>query len=113
MLAVISPQVARTPRETEAPAAMPFEMLRDFGNTVAESYGLVFTLPDDLRAIYLKFGIDLAKGNGDGTWRLPVPARFVVDRAGVIRSVDADPDYTRRSEPAATIDVLRTLRCGP
>jgi peroxiredoxin len=109
-LAVISPQVARTPRETEAPAAMPFEMLKDFGNTVAESYGLVFTLPDDLRSIYLKFGIDLAKGNGDGTWRLPVPARFVVDRGGVIRSVDADPDYTRRSEPAATIDVLRTLR---
>ena len=89
---------------------MPFEMLRDMGNTVAESYGLVFTLPDDLRAIYLTFGIDLAKGNGDGTWRLPVPARFVVDRAGAIRSVDADPDYTRRSEPAATIELLETLR---
>ena len=89
---------------------MPFEMLRDMGNTVAESYGLVFTLPDDLRAIYLTFGIDLAKGNGDGTWRLPVPARFVVDRTGVIRSVDADPDYTRRSEPAATIELLETLR---
>ncbi len=85
---------------------MPFEMLRDLGNTVAEAYGLVFTLPDDLRAIYLTFGIDLAKGNGDGTWRLPVPARFVVDRARVIRSVDADPDYTRRPEPAATIDIL-------
>ena len=89
---------------------MPFEMLRDVGNTVAEAYGLVFTLPDDLRAIYLKFGIDLAKGNGDGTWRLPVPARFVVDRAGVIRSVDADPDYTRRPEPSATVDILKTLR---
>jgi peroxiredoxin len=102
--------VTRTPRETEEPAAMPFEMLRDAGNTVAETYGLVFTLPDDLRAIYLKFGIDLAKGNGDGTWRLPVPARFVVDRAGVIRSVDADPDYTRRPEPAATVEILRSLR---
>ena len=107
---MISPQVARTPRETDEPVAMPFEMLRDFGNAVAEAYGLVFTLPDDLRAIYQKFGIDLAKGNGDGTWRLPVPARFVIDRAGVIRSVDADPDYTRRPEPAATIEVLRTLR---
>ena len=89
---------------------MPFEMLRDLGNTVAEAYGLVFTLPDDLRAIYLTFGIDLAKGNGDGTWRLPVPARFVVDRARVIRSVDADPDYTRRSEPAATVEISRMLR---
>jgi peroxiredoxin len=104
--------VTRTPRETADPAPMPFTMLRDSGQRVAEAYGLVFTLPDDLRAIYQGFGIDLAKGNGDGTWRLPVPARFVVDRDGVIRSVDADPDYTRRPEPAATVAVLRSLRAS-
>ena len=109
-LVVVSPQVARTPRETEEPRALPFETLRDHGNQVAEKYGLVFTLPDDLQAIYTKFGIDLAKGNGDGTWRLPIPARFVVDRGGIIRQADADPDYTRRSEPAATVEVLKTLR---
>jgi peroxiredoxin len=77
---------------------------------VADAYGLVFTLPDDLREIYLKLGIDLARGNGDGTWRLPVPARFVMDRLGVIRAIDADPDYTRRPEPADTVAVLRRLR---
>ena len=64
--------------------------------------GLVFTLPEELQKIYAKFGIDLPTGNGDGTWRLPIPARFVIDRAGVIRAVDADPDYTRRPEPAQT-----------
>ena len=109
-LAVISPQVARTLRETEEPKALPFEVLHDFGNRVADAYGLAFALPDDLRAIYLKLGIDLAQGNGDGTWRLPVPARFVIDREGIIRAVDADPDYTRRPEPAQTVEVLRTLR---
>ncbi len=77
---------------------------------MAEAYGLVFMLPDDLRAIYERLGIDLARGNGDGTWRLPVPARFVIDRGGVIRAVDADPDYTRRPEPAETVDALRRLR---
>jgi peroxiredoxin len=87
-----------------------FEMLRDLGNRVAEAYGLAFTLPHDLREIYLKFGIDLALGNGDGTWRLPIPARFVVDRQGVIRAVDADPDYTRRSEPSRTVEILEGLR---
>jgi peroxiredoxin len=86
------------------------EALRDFGNGVAEAYGLAFTLPPDLREIYLKFGIDLPKGNGDGTWRLPMPARFVIDREGIIRSVDADPDYTRRPEPAATVAILKELR---
>ena len=85
-------------------------MLRDFGNRVAESYGLVFTLSDDLREIYMTFGIDLARGNGDDTWRLPVPARFVIDRQGIVRTVDADPDYTRRPEPAETVTTLERLR---
>jgi len=102
--------VARTPRETEEPKALSFDLLRDHGNRVAEAYGLAFTLPDDLREIYVKFGIDLAKGNGDGTWRLPMPARFVIDRQGIIRAVDADPDYTRRPEPARTVEILRELR---
>ena len=105
--------MARTPRETEEPKPLSFEMLRDFGNRVAEAYGLVFTLPDDLREIYLKFGIDLAQGNGDGTWRLPVPARFVIDRQGIICAVDADPDYTRRPEPTQTVEVLKGLGGAP
>jgi peroxiredoxin len=106
---VVSPQVARTRRETEEPRPMTYEVLRDLGNRVAEQYGLVFTLPEALQAIYARFGIDLPTGNGDGTWRLPIPARFVIDRAGIIRTVDADPDYTRRPEPARTIEVLRRL----
>ena len=106
---VISPQVARTPRETDEPKPFSFEMLRDFGNRVAEAYGLAFTLPEDLQAIYQKFGIDLPRGNGDGTWRLPVPARFVIDRGGIIRAVDADPDYTRLPEPAHTVEALKKL----
>ena len=101
--------MARTPRETEEPKPFAYEMLRDLGNQVAEQYGLAFTLPADLQEIYLKFGIDLARGNGDGTWRLPVPARFVIDRQGIIRAVDADPDYTRRPEPARTVEVLEKL----
>ena len=88
---------------------MSLEMLRDAGNRVAQSYGLVFTLPDELQRIYLGFGIDLPRANGDGTWRLPVPARFVIDRDGIIRAVDADPDYTHRPEPAATLEVLARL----
>ena len=102
--------MTRTPRETEEPKPFPFEMLRDAGNQVAAKYGLVFTLPDDLREIYLKFGIDLARGNGDGTWRLPIPARFVIDRHCTIRAADADPDYTRRPEPAQTVEILRGMK---
>ena len=76
---------------------------------MAAAYGLVYTLPEDLQRVYLGFGIDLPKANGDDSWTLPIPARFVVDRDGIIRAADADPDYTHRSEPADTIAVLRRL----
>ena len=57
-----------------------------------------------------ELGIDPARGSGDGTWRLPMLARFVIDREGIIRAVDADPDYTRRPEPAHAVEILRRLK---
>ncbi len=77
---------------------------------MARKFGLVYTLPDDLRQVYLKFGIDLAQANGDDSWTLPMPGRFLIDRTGTIRAAYADPDYTRRPDPARTIDALRALR---
>ena len=73
-------------------------------------YGLAFTLPDDLRDVYLNtFKNDLAKRNGEPSWQLPMPARFVIDRGGIIRAADVDPDYTVRPEPEATVAILKTL----
>jgi peroxiredoxin len=80
---------------------------------VAKQFGLVFTLPEDLRKVYVGFGIDLAKANGDASWTLPMPARYVVDRTGTIRAADVDPDYTHRTEPAETVAALRALSEGP
>jgi peroxiredoxin len=85
-------------------------MLRDRGNEVAHRYGLVFTLPEDLRRVYAGFGLDLPEINGSGDWTLPVPARFVIDREGIVRDAAADPDYTRRPEPARTLEVLARLK---
>jgi peroxiredoxin len=107
---VISPQVAKLSREGENQPPLPFLLLRDPGNKVAALYGLVYRLPEDLKQIYLKLGIDLAKANGDDSWTLPMPARFVIDHGGTIHQADADPDYTHRPEPARTIEILKSLR---
>lgn len=88
---------------------LTFEILSDPGNKLAQSYGLVFTLPKDLREVYLKFGIDLPLYNGDESWALPMPARFIIDQEGVIRYAEYDPDYTERPEPEHTIDALKQL----
>jgi len=86
-----------------------FDILRDPGNEVALAYGLRWVVPDDLKELYKTFGIDLAETNGDTSWTLPLPGRFIIDRAGVVQYAHADPDYTRRPEPQETIERVRRL----
>ncbi len=71
--------------------------------------GLWFKLPDDLKAAYLSFGNDLAVRNGEASCTLPMPGRFVVDRGGVVRAADVDPDYESRPEPQQTVDDIKAL----
>jgi peroxiredoxin len=92
--------------------ARTFAVVIDRGNTVARQYGLVHGFPPELRALYLQFGIDLAAHNADDSWTLPLPATFVIDRHGIIRSADVRVDYRNRAEPAETIEVLQRLRAG-
>jgi len=47
--------------------------------------------------------------DGDPSWQLPVPARFVIDRKGIVCSVEADPDYRYRPEPETTLEILRKV----
>jgi peroxiredoxin len=92
--------------------ARTFAVVIDRGNTVAQQYGLVHGFPPELRTLYRRFGIDLAVHNADDSWTLPLPATFVIDQQGIIRSADVRVDYRNRAEPAETIAVLRRLRAG-
>lgn len=86
---------------------LKFQVLSDLGNTVARQYGLVWTLPDRVRAFYAKIGLDLERSNGDASWELPIPGNFIVARDGTILDVFAEPDYRLRQEPADVVAVLR------
>jgi peroxiredoxin len=105
----ITPQVAEASRTLIEKQGIGFDLLSDPGNAYAARLGLRFTLPDDLKAVYLSFGLDLAVRNGEPSWTLPMPGRFVVDRSGVVRAADVDPDYERRPEPQKTVDDVKTL----
>jgi peroxiredoxin len=108
-LVAVSPQLEKYNLKLIAEKVLTFEVLSDPANLVASKFNLLFTLPEDLREVYLSFGIDLAKFNGDESWTLPMPARFVIDQGGVIRAADVNPDYTVRPEPGATVEVLKSL----
>jgi peroxiredoxin len=109
-LVAISPQLPEHNRELIRTRGLTFEILSDTGNEVAAAFGLRFTLPDYLRAVYATFPLDIAAYNGDASWTLPMPGRFVIDRRGIIRYAESDPDYTTRPEPEDTLAALRALR---
>lgn len=108
-LVAVSPELPDSSLTTAERNELRFEVLTDVGNAAARSFGLVFRLDDELIPIYRdRFGIDLAATNGDDSWELPVPGTFVIAPDRTIRLSHADPDYTRRLEPDAILDALRT-----
>ena len=92
---------------------LTFDVLSDAGNQVAAQFGLKFRVSDAARKVYHEtFKLDIEKFNGDASWTLPIPARFIVDQGGVIRYAQADPDYTTRPDPDETLHALRALPRG-
>jgi peroxiredoxin len=108
-LIVLTPQLQEFTGPGAEQQKLTFPILTDPGNKVGEAYGLAFRLPDDLVEVYQAIGVDLPRFNGDASWRLSMPARVVIRRDGTVASAEADPDYTRRPEPEATLAVLRGL----
>ena len=89
---------------------LPFEVLTDRGNQVANTFKVAFTLPDSMRWVYKDiFKLDLPAFNGDDSWALPMPSRFIVDQQAVIRAADVNLDHTVRPETDTAIEVLKVL----
>lgn len=63
-------------------------------------------LPHDLKELYQNFGIDLPRYNGDNSWKLPVPSRFITDQDGFVIDSEVNPDYTVRPDPEQILEIL-------
>ena len=112
-LIAISPERPEFLRPMIEKNKLTFDILGDAGNQVAAQFELKFTISDAVRNVYQNtFKLDLPRFNGDASWTLPMPARFIVDRGGIIRYAQADPDYTTRPEPDETLQAFGALPKG-
>lgn len=105
----VSPQLTKYSKQVVKKNGLGFPVLADSDNTLASLLGLTFSLPEDLKEIYSSFGIDLERFNGNSSWQLPLSGRFIVDKQGIIRDVQVDPDYTQRPDPTEILEILKTL----
>lgn len=108
-LVAVSPQLPKYSKQIVKKHNLEFPVLADPNNGVAGSYGLTFSLPDDLKTIYSGFGIELDRFNGNDLWQLPLPGRFIIGADRVIKNVEVHPDYTRRPDPTQIVKFLATI----
>ncbi|WAI81075.1 MULTISPECIES: peroxiredoxin-like family protein [Achromobacter] len=105
-LVAISPQLAANSRKAVRQNALTFPILSDSHNDVAAAFGLRFELQDYLVDLYKSLKNELPAFNGDASWTLPMPARYVVAQDGTIVYAEVNPDYTRRPEPSDMLPAI-------
>jgi len=108
-LVAISPQTPVNSRKSVRQNQLSFPILSDTNNDVASAFGLKFTLPDYLVELYKSLKNDLPAVNGDPSWTLPMPGRFVIAPDRKIVYAEVNPDYTLRPEPEAMFPALKRI----
>lgn len=106
-LVAISPQLAVNSQKSERTNHLSFPILSDPDNRVAAEFGLRYALPDYLVALYQRLKNNLPAFNGDDSWTLPIPARYVIAPDRTIVYAEVNPDYTHRPEPEDLLPVLK------
>jgi peroxiredoxin len=82
-------------------------LLSDAGNKVARQFGLTYRVPQLQEAVYRRAFVNLPLANGDGSWELPIPATYILDRDGTILYASANEDYTERPEPSEIVSLVQ------
>jgi len=92
-----------------------FPLLSDPINHVARQFGLVYRVPEYQQEIYRQTFVNLPVISGEpGSWELPIPATYVIDKVRegeseshrIVYAV-RNPDYADRAEPVEVIWFLR------
>lgn len=110
-LVAVTPQTPDKSAEQVKKDKYPFEILSDLDYKVAKNYKLYFDVPMNLHEFYKKkFGLDIEVYNGKGRLGLPVPGTYVINKEGKIVAVHAELDYKQRMEPAAILQVLKSIK---
>jgi peroxiredoxin len=81
LLVAISPQLPRQNDFLVQQHGLTFPVLSDPGCRLAAAFGIAYTVPDPLRQHYRSVMVNLPfihGDQGDETWRLPLPATFII-----------------------------------
>ena len=109
-LVAVSPQAAANSRKSQQENKLSFPILTDKGGELSEKFALRWTLEPYLIDVFKMFQVDLPTIHNDNKWTLPMPARYVIGKEGIIAYSEVNPDYTKRPDPSELLPTLDRLR---
>lgn len=109
-IVAISPELRQYTSTLRAEAHASFPFLTDVGGGYALSINLAIWVDDFMASLIASAGWDIPKYQGMAAWILPIPAVFIVDADGIIRTRHVDPDYRRRMELEAILHGVSSVR---
>jgi peroxiredoxin len=87
-------------------------MLSDTENNVARQFGLAYRVSEEQQTLYKRTFVNLPFINGDGSWELPIPATYMIERDATVMYAFANEDYTVRPEPEDIVNCLNSDHRG-
>lgn len=105
----IMPETAQYTKRAIAENDFPFPILTDIDLGYALSLGLVFWVGADVKKLYGELGLDLAVFQGNRSYFLPIAAKFVVGRDGIVKTREININFRERMEPSEIIAALERL----
>lgn len=108
-IVAITPELPQYASIMKTDNHLSFPVLYDRGLSLSEKLGLIWHIDDDLKAQLLKWNIDLTKRSSSKTFKLPIPATFVLDKAHKIQFRFIEEDYSRRAEPEDVLSIYHGL----
>lgn len=110
VLLTIHPQRIETSFRLVHKHQIDYQILNDPTQGVLEQYNVKFDIPRSILNVYLEsFNIDVRKMNENGELTLPVPATFIIDKQGIVKSRFFSHDYTVRMDPKHILTALQNL----
>lgn len=103
----ISPDTVENTRGNTEKLKIPFPLLSDSDLAATKAFGLAFQVDEATITKYKGFGIDLEKASGRDHHALPVPAVYIVNKAGKITFAHSNPDYTKRLDVETILGELK------
>lgn len=106
LMVAIGPQSERQSDFMSGQHGLPFPVLTDPACTLADKFGLTYTVPGYMRDYYLSIMVNLPFVNGEASWRLPMPATYVIAKDRTVLFAEAHADFRVRPEPQEVMSAL-------